>query len=163
MLRSEYKNRPPGNICGHECVTSPWAWSSVVNGDAVPPESPTWNKPPDSRSPNTIRPSADQAPPWNAPGVSERLDNVPCKRSNARNLPPAEKAIDLLSGDQNGAMAPVVPGRRWACVASSDRTHIPRLESTFATKAVVWLSGDTAKPPPKAPAGTKRPPSGGWS
>src|SRR5215472_10022629 len=149
LLWAEYKNRPLGSICGQKYATSPWARSGVVNWDGVPPDAATCNKPPSSRLPNRIRPSPDQAPPVNVPGMSQMLANVPCTRSNARSLLPLANATDLLSGDQNGAVAPVVPGRRWASVASTGRTQTPIFPLTFAMKAAVRPSGDIAKPPAK--------------
>src|SRR5262249_13338486 len=70
--------------------------------------------------------------------------------------------MDLLSEDQNGSIAPSVPGKRRALVASSGRTHNPTLPFTTPVNATVWPSDDTAKPgPPSLPPLVVRPPSGG--
>src|SRR5437016_6016523 len=60
-------------------------------------------------------------------------------------LPPAKKPIDRLSGDQNGYLAPSVPGNGRASAESSDLSHSRVGPSPEATNASCLLSGESAK------------------
>src|SRR5215469_11493887 len=108
-----------------------------------------------------MRPSLDQDPPQYTPGTLQILDNVSCDRSTRCKPPPAPKAMDLLSGDQNGRLAPSAPRIRRALAASSGRTHNPVLPLATPMNAASRPSGEIAKPPPRLPPPEMPPPSGG--
>ena len=60
-------------------------------------------------------------------------------------FPPAKKASDRPSGDQNGSPAPSVPGSARAVGESSDRSHNTTYPEAFgAVNAIVRPSGETA-------------------
>jgi hypothetical protein len=57
------------------------------------------------------------------------------------NLPSAKKPIVRLSGDQNGWVASSVPGRGWAAVVLSARTHkrdTPSDVAAYTTFSPFW-------------------------
>src|SRR5262249_22117073 len=148
---TQYKKRPPGSTCGQRWEDSPCEASSVVNGDGAPPKADTRNKP-DFTVPKRIEPSLSQDPPtdW-----SQIATGAPPARSIRCNLPRAEKAMALLSGDQKGNVAPSVPESSRAAVPSSGRTHKPVFPLADATYAAVLPSGEMARPPPpEGPVGT---------
>src|SRR5262249_8225533 len=128
--------------------------------EGAPPVAGTW-KMPAPRITNKMRPSLDHDPPQYTPETSQIFDIVSRDRSTLCKTPPAPKAIDLLSGDQNGRLAPSLPRIRRAFGASSGRTHKPVLPFTTPTKAAVWPSGETAKPAPRFPPPDIPTPSGG--
>src|SRR5258708_2226612 len=107
-----YRKRPPGSACGasgYPVLSSPCARSKVVTCDGVPPKAGTW-KMPTSLFKNRMRPSLDHDPPQYTPVTSQIFDIVCRDRSTRFKTPPAEKAMDPLSGDQNGRSAPSLPG-----------------------------------------------------
>ena len=70
---------------------------------------------------------------------------MPLPRSTRFSRLSAKKPTDLLSGDQNGNVAPSVPRSGSATVVSSRRFHSTLLESLVATNTIVLASGDNAK------------------
>ena len=55
--------------------------------------------------------------------LSQMVSTVPPLAGTRRSFPSAMNAIDVPSGDQKGARAPLVPGSGCADVSSSRRTH----------------------------------------
>src|SRR5215471_19717266 len=108
-----YRNRPPGSGCGSSWASSPGTRPTAVSCEGAPPVAGTW-KMPASRITNKMRPSLDHDPPQYTPETSQIFDIVSRDRSTLCKTPPAPKAIDLLSGDQNGRLAPSLPRIRRA-------------------------------------------------
>ena len=73
-----------------------------------------------------------------------RVFTEPPSTSIRLSVPSAKKPIDLLSGDQNGASAPSVPGRVRGDSDRSDRTRSWLSGPEKLTKATVSPSGDIA-------------------
>ena len=89
-----------------------------------PPEAGTRRNP--SGAPKRMTPSRLQAPPTEplpSVGASHTTSGAPPAMSTRFSFPPAMNAIDLLSGDQNGKLAPSVPGSERAVSESSGRSH----------------------------------------
>src|SRR6267378_6751068 len=100
---------------------------------------------------NRITPPGPHAPP-RPKGASQTANAEPPLRSVVFNLPPAKKPSDRLSGDQNGKVAPSVPGSRCASGAFIGRTQTVFLPSgPVATKAIHPPSGDNTGGPAKSP------------
>src|SRR5436190_4165837 len=79
-------------------------------------------------------------------GTSQIVRGDPPSASVRRSLPPAKKAIDRLSGDQNGETAPSVPAIGSGSGVESERTQRLRTPFEAATKTIRRPSGDTASP-----------------
>src|SRR6476646_5838894 len=83
------------------------------------------------------------------PETSTRLMSVPLnsKEPGFSSTETAKKAIDRLSGDQNGWSAPSVFGIGCASVSPTALTQRLDLPFSVAMKAILLLSGDTARRP----------------
>src|SRR5688572_21415990 len=106
----------------------------------------TWYKPPATCGEKIIVPAAFQDPP-RGPPASAMFRGGPPNISMRFSLPPAKKAMERLSGDQNGYNAPSVPGSSREISDSIGRSQslLPLLE--LATKAMIWPLGEMALPP----------------
>src|SRR5215467_6640875 len=137
-----YKKRPPGSDRGSALLSWPCSQlTAAATSDGAPPAVGTW-KIPTSRITNKMRPSLDQEPPQYTPGTPQIFETVPRDRSTRSNAPLAPNAIDLASGDQNGRVAPSLPGINQAFVASNGRTHNPLLPCATPMKAADRPSGE---------------------
>src|SRR6185436_8737453 len=72
---------------------------------------------------NRMDPSEPQVPCATLDGTAARTCGWAPPRSIRFNLKSAKKPSDRLSGDQNGQLAPSVPGNAWADIESNSRTH----------------------------------------
>src|SRR5712691_13454804 len=116
------KCRPSGRKSGHRCEVSLSDAESFVTAVGWPPEEETRARAPVASGANTITPSRFHVPPSPA-GASQSVCDGPPDTSILLSLPCAKKAMDLLSGDQNGRTAPSVPVKGRASGASSERTQ----------------------------------------
>ena len=89
--------------------------------------------------------------PGTGMAVAATITTGPPRMSTFLRVPPAMKATNRLSGDQNGASAPSVPGTGCAVGWSSRRIQsiLPSLASA-AAKAKYRPSGDSARGGPVA-------------
>src|SRR5262249_51996638 len=90
-------------------------------------------------------PSAFHVPPERISAVLLTTRTGPPEYSTRLSLPSAKKAISRLSADQNGLIAPSVPGNSRGSGEPSERTQSRRGETPVfvATNATCRPSGDT--------------------
>src|SRR5512139_1046200 len=111
------KCSPSARNCGQK-----WLPSSFVTGETGPPCAETRARPPGAAG-NTITSLAFQEAP---PKVATLLTMTCVSPLDARTffrLLSAKKPIHRLSGDQNGVLAPSVPGNGCSCSALKERSH----------------------------------------
>ena len=90
-------------------------------------------------------PSLFHAPPPGDASAWQMVSGAPPVIFTFCKLRAEKNAMYWLSGDQNGADAPSVPGITVACSASSGRSHSIRLPSGPTAEKVRYRpSGDTA-------------------
>src|SRR5271157_1659157 len=89
-----------------------------------------------------MKPLRFQAPPPGMASAAQTISGGPPPVGTFFNDLSAKNAMELLSGDQNGAKPPSVPGITLACSASSGRSQSMR-----------WPSGPSAANVRKRPSG----------
>jgi hypothetical protein len=95
--------------------------SIAVTGSGVPPVADTRTIGERVLGANRIVPSAPQLPPTPT-SASHKVCTGPPAASTRFSIPPAKKASERPSGDQNGCRAPSVPASGSARSESSGRT-----------------------------------------
>jgi hypothetical protein len=139
----------------------PWVASSFVNGAGVPPEAATLKRGPSIVWGKTMTPPRLHVPPL-ALAASQRTRGGPPSASTLFSFPSAKNPRLLLSGDQNGYVAPSVPASGRETVESRLRTWRPIVPSScLAEKAIRRPSGETATGPAPGPLRRKPACSGG--